>query len=284
MSVLVTGAFGRVGTALIDHSEAFKYTYFDRTTHPNFESVLGNVSDLSTIETAIENHEQVAHLAAVPHVDAAWDAVLENNIIGAYNCLEACRRNRVDSVVLASSNHVVGMYEKEHAPELYRRDYELTLDHMTPTRPDSYYGTSKCFAESLGRYYVENHEFPRRVYVLRIGSVRRPRYDHPYGDAEKGVEDGDWTRDSEEYDRLALRMKAMWQSRRDIAHQIDCCLTDETITFDIFYGVSDNERSWFDLERARERIGYQPKDSGDEWTAPPDRDPSPSDTSYKGAG
>jgi len=100
------------------------------------------------------------------------------------------------------------MYEKEHAPELYSIDYDLLLDHRTPVRPDSYYGSSKVFTEALGRYYVENYEYPKQVYALRIGSVRSPEYNHPYGDAERGVESGEWERDSEAYDESVRRMKA----------------------------------------------------------------------------
>jgi hypothetical protein len=65
-------------------------------------------------------------------------------------------------------------------------------------------------------------------------------------------------------------MKAMWQSRRDFAHQIDCCLQDEDVAFDIFNGVSDNRRRWFDLKHARARIGYDPQDDGAERGSPPE--------------
>jgi hypothetical protein len=36
--------------------------------------------------------------------------------------------------MLASSNHVVGMYEAEHAPALYEEDHGLLLDNKTPIR------------------------------------------------------------------------------------------------------------------------------------------------------
>lgn len=271
MDVTVTGAYGRVGTALLDHQRGkFEYTPFDRRDHPRLNTLIGDVSDFKTLEDPFEKSHGVVHLAADPHVDANWESVLQNNIIGGYNCLEACRQCEVETIVLASTNHVVGMYEIEHSPELYETDYELTLDHRTPIRPDSFYGTSKVFLEALGRYYVENYDYPEHVYVLRIGSVRYPKYDHPYGDAERGVENGTWDRESEEYCQSVRRMKATWQSRRDAASLIECCLEDDSVTFDIFYGVSDNERSWFDIEHAREVIGYKPQDSADAWEAPPD--------------
>ncbi len=65
-------------------------------------------------------------------------------------------------------------------------------------------------------------------------------------------------------------MKAMWQSRRIFAHQIDCCLCEESVEFGIFSGVSDNRRRWFDIEQAHTKIGYNSRDDGDEWNSPPD--------------
>ncbi len=270
MSVLVTGAYGRVGTSLIEHTSGeFEYKYFDRQDQSKMETIVGDVSDYETLSNAIEGNDSVVHLAAEPQVDAEWPSVLENNIIGSYNCIKACRKNQIESLVLASTNHVVGMYEQEHAPELYDKQYDLLLDHRSPPRPDSYYASSKLFMEGLGRYYVENYEFPKQVYALRFGSVRCSEYDHPFGDAERGVKNGEWNRESKRYQRSVRRMKATWQSRRDAAQLIECCLTDSSVEFDVFYGVSDNDRRWFDLERARTVLGYRPEDNGEYWESPP---------------
>jgi len=45
---------------------------------------------------------------------------------------------------------------------------------------------------------------------------------------------------------------------------------DETVGFGVFNGVSDNDRRWFSIDHARERIGYDPRDNGEEWDAPPE--------------
>lgn len=271
MTTVITGAYGRVGTALLDYqSDRFEYVPFDKINHPKLETIVGDISDYNTVYEAFEETDAIVHLAADSCVEADWESVLQNNLIGAYNCLEACRQQEVESVVLASSNHVVGMYENDHAPALYEKDYDLLIDHRSPIRPDSLYGTSKAFLEGLGRHYVENYEYPQQVYALRIGSVRYPEYDHPYGDAEAGVENGQWERNSDKYRRAVRRMRATWQSRRDVASLIECCLHDESVTFDIFYGVSDNSRRWFDIDHARTVIGYTPQESGDDWESPPE--------------
>ena len=279
MDVVVTGAYGRCGTAIIDHLHdrpEYDFTYFNRSDRPSdhpygdYETVVGDIAEYEKVRDAFEGQDAVVHLAAYPYTDGDWGEILEPNIIGMYNALEAARQAEVESFVFGSTNHVMGMYEQAHKPELYSPTYDLVLDHTDPVRPDSYYGASKSFGEDLGRYYVENYEYPKRFYALRICSVRMPEYDHPYGDAETGVEEGEWERNSPEYEEQVARMKATWQSRRDFAHQIDCCLRDDSVTFDVFSGVSDNRRRWYDLEHARAKIGYNPQDDGEEWDAPPE--------------
>lgn len=271
IEVVVTGAAGRAGTALIDHLDRYALTALDHEPKGDGTVTIVDVTNFNALVKAFEDHDAVVHLAANPDTNARWDSVLENNVIGTYNVMEAACSAAVETVVFASSNHVVGMYEQEHAPDLYDPGYDLVLDHEVPTRPDSLYGTSKVFGEAIGRQYVGTREWPRRFYALRIGSLRSPEYDHPYGDAERGVAKDDWERDSDEYDHAVNRMMGTWHSRRDFAHLVDRCLVDSTVDFDIFYGVSDNICRWFDIEHARAVLGYQPTDQSEQYNGPPER-------------
>jgi nucleoside-diphosphate-sugar epimerase len=278
MDVLLTGAYGRCGTALLDHltdRERYEFTPYNRSDRPDdhpyggHDTVVGDVTDAARLAEATAGHDAMVHLAAYPYTDGDWTDVLEPNVVGTYNALEAAREAELDTVVFASTNHVMGTYETEHAPECYYPGHDLLLDHTDPVRPDSYYGASKAFGEDLLRYYVENHEYPKRGYALRICSVRMPEYDHPYGDAERNVAEGTYERGSEAYERDVARLKATWQSRRDFAHQVECCLRNETVEYGVFNGVSDNFRRWFAIEHARRRIGYDPRDDAETWDAPP---------------
>ena len=276
MNVLITGGTGRCARALTEHLGGnYEFTYLDVVEPPagpeyaQAETIVADIADYEAIRPAFDDQDAVVHLAAFTQVASSWRDVLEPNIIGTYNVLEAARDAEVESVVFASTNHVVGMYEKDLAPELYTEENDFVLDHTAPVRPDSHYAVSKSFGEDLGRYYIENYDYPRRFYALRICSLREDPYDHPYGDAERGVEDGRWERDSSEYRRSVARLKASWHSQRDFAHEVDCCLEDDSVEFDIFSGVSDNRRRWFDLEHARAVIGYDPQDDGSEWDGPP---------------
>ncbi|MEM4781853.1 MAG: NAD(P)-dependent oxidoreductase [Halalkalicoccus sp.] len=261
MTVLLTGANGTVGTAITDHLDR-EFTTLDVAGGADYEE---NVAEYDAIRPAFEGRDAVIHLAGYPATDATWEQALTNNVVGTQNVLRAASDAGVERVVFASSNHVVGMYEEEHAPNLYKPDYPLVVDHTDPIRPDSHYGASKACGEAFGRQYAENEGVG--FFTLRIGSVRDPEYDHPYGDAERGVEAGRWERDSEEYERQVARMKGTWLSRRDCAQLVECCL-DADREFEILYGVSDNDRRWFDIERARESVGYEPRDNGEEWDEP----------------
>ncbi|WP_049912640.1 NAD-dependent epimerase/dehydratase family protein [Natrialba hulunbeirensis] len=282
MRVLLTGAFGRVGTAVIEHiGSEHTFTYLDLDAKPDpalemdaeidaeSDVVVADVADYESIRPAFDGQDAVVHLAAAPRVDDPWADVLESNIIGTHNVYRAAHEAGVERVIFASTNHVMGMYEREYEPELYGDDVDFRLDHTDPVRPDSDYGCSKVFGEGLGRYYVEREGPIDYLHALRICSVHPPAYDHPYGPAERGVDEGQWERDSEAYRRRVARQNAMWHSRRDLAQLVDCCLRSTEPGYDTFYGVSDNSRRWFDIEHARDAIGYEPLDSADEWTGPP---------------
>jgi UDP-glucose 4-epimerase len=274
MDVLITGGNGKVGTAILEHlgdDDRFEFTVLDVEEHPEVPTDVASVADYEAIRPSFEGIDAVVHLAVYSQglFDEDWDRIEAVNVRGTYNVLEACRDAGVEQVVFASTNHVVGMYEEEFAPEIYSPDSEVTIDHTDPVRPDSLYGVSKLFGEHLGRFAVEKRGAPEQFYAWRICSLREPRYDHPYGDAEKAVENGEVERGSDTYDRSVARLKATWLSHRDCAHMVERMLLDDACSFDVFYGVSGNDRRWHDVEHAREVLGYEPRDNGEEWDGPP---------------
>ena len=245
MRVLLTGANGRVGGAVIDHLEdAYEWTYLDREDDPERDTRVVDIVDRDAVEAVIEGHDAVVHLAGDPRVDAPWSSVLRNNVTGLYTVLDAAHVAGVDRVVFASTNHVVAGWEGPCGDQL--RSGEMVLDHTTPRKPDSLYGATKSFGEDLGRYYVGERDAPRRFYALRIGGVHAREHDHPW-DNRRG--------------------RAWWLSHRDCAHLVDRCLRADGPAFDVFYGVSDNDGRWCDIERARETVGYDPRDNAADWSS-----------------
>ena len=249
--VLVTGAEGLIGTA-VRRELGDRFELVSLTLAPqDFPSHVGDIADLEAIEPAFAGVEAVVHLAASASVEASWEDVLHNNIIGTRNVFEAARRNGVERVVFASSNHVIGMYETDGAPELYSLDDPRVYDHTAEIRPDSLYGVSKAYGEALGRLYMERHGL--RVFCLRIGGVR------PHDDPTVPAEPSSLLALDEE--GLRLRNRAVWLSQRDCAALIERCLVVPDVRWAVVYGISNNPRRFWDLAHARELLGYEPRDA-----------------------
>ncbi len=175
----------------------------------------------------------MVHLAATAAIEAPWDDILHNNIVGTYNVFEAARQAGVWRVVFASSNHVIGMYEVDGAPTIYDVDDERCYDHTAELRPDSLYGVSKAYGEALGRMYVERHGL--RVFCLRIGAVRE--HDDPTAATTVPLIDLD-------AEGQRNRLRAVWLSKRDCAELIASCLDVEDVSWAVVYGVSANPGSF----------------------------------------
>lgn len=271
MRVLVTGSEGRVASGIkqyLDGDSPHEFVYLDREAAQDVDFV-ADIADYDAIRPAFDGVDAVVHLAADPSVSASWESVEQSNLVGTRNVLEAASDAEVERVLFASSIHAAGMWEEENKPEVYDLDDDTTVTVDDDERPDSYYGVSKAYGEDLGRFYIEQREYPKRFYAARIASIRSGLYDNPYGDAEKGVERGDWERGSEAYTEQVKRLKGTWLSLRDWAQLVGLCLADEETAFGIFFATSDNPRSWFDIEHTKELLGYEPQDSASDWQSPP---------------
>lgn len=294
LEVLITGPYGEAGEAILNHlveKDKYEFSYLDIQDHPDYDTHVGDIANYAEIRPAFEDQDAVIHLAAQSDAGAEFEQIIEPNIVGTYNVLKAMDDAGVPKLIAASSMRVMGEYEEVHAPELYEEDYPSELDplrlsHTTLPKPDSYYGASKVFAEHLYRMHARRDGDPQQVYAIRPSSVRTEEYDHPYGDAERGVERGEehvvdedevwdqsqtgsWDRGSEEYEEMVKRMKASWTSQRDFAQMIELCLDDDSVTYDTFFAVSGNAGRWFDIEHPKAVLGYAPEDDGFEWDGPP---------------
>src|SRR5947209_3668871 len=149
--VLLTGAAGLIGGILREGlAETHDVEGLDRARRSGAEWIV-DMRHLRRVERAIEGIEFVVDLAANSDVSASWESVLRNNVTATFNCLEAARRAGVTRVVFASSNHVVGLYERDEpyasvvAGEYAGLDPEQLprLTSGAPIRPDSAYGVGK---------------------------------------------------------------------------------------------------------------------------------------------
>jgi uronate dehydrogenase len=194
--------------------------------HANEENVLADLGDREAVGRALEDVQAVIHLAGLPD-EAAFEDILDSNIAGTYNLYESAREQGVKRIVFASTNHTIGFYPR--ATQLRPED---------PPRPDTYYGVSKVFGEALARLYWDKWGIESAC--LRIGSFREYPEDH--------------------------RQLSTWLSHHDGIELVRRCLEAPDIGFATIFGVSANQRSWWDIGDDARRIGFKPKDDA-EWYA-----------------
>lgn len=253
--VLITGAEGQIGGALREYL-ADRYELRCMTLSPqDFPSVVGDISDLGGIVAAFEGVDAVVHLAGSSGIDSTWDDLLPNNFVGTYNVYEAARRAGVGAVIYASSNHAVGMYEVDGAPEVFALDDPRSIDHTVELRPDSLYGVSKIYGEAIARFYLERHGI--RSFCLRIGACRAD--DDPL--SEKVLTQTPAHLELRSDDERRVRMRAAWLSRRDCAQLVARCIDADHLSWAVVYGISNNPRQFWDIGHARELLGYAPDDA-----------------------
>jgi NAD+ dependent glucose-6-phosphate dehydrogenase len=225
--VLITGAGGWIGNDLAERLRdrySLRLMYHHRIPEqpPVDDWVQPDTSSVDELTAAMEGIDAVVHMAADPSTDAPWKSVLQNNIVATYNVFEAARRAGVKRIVFASTNHVMGMYDRDSHWPIYADQ---------PVRPDSLYGVSKAFGEALGRYWTDQHGIS--VICLRIGWMT----------PEPKNEISTW----------------MWLSPRDCAQVVSRAL-DTDLGFGIFYAISGNSGRHWDITDTIERLGYRPED------------------------
>ena len=230
--ILMTGAAGGIGTAL---RKLLPPIYPDLVLSdirkPSDLSASENfkaaeLSDPAQVEAICEGVDGILHFGGYS-VEGPWDTILQSNIIGCYNLFEAARKKGVKRVVFASSNHAVGFY-----PRYHRIGTDVT------TRPDSRYGVSKAFGEAVGALYADKHGI--KVTCLRIGNFGDKPLDH--------------------------RRLSIWLKPEDMVQLCRIGLEHPDIHFEILYGASHNERSWWDNHRAYD-LGYRPTGRAEDFVA-----------------
>jgi nucleoside-diphosphate-sugar epimerase len=236
--LLITGSQGLIGNILwqnfADEFDLYGVdTCLTKSTDHLFRADISNFEQLQTAFEKINSLDYVLHLAADPRPNGDWQSICVNNIVGTRNVFEMAKQFHVKRVVFASSNHVTGAYEG-FPPSLYTQLNPRLITPQDPIRPDGYYGVSKATGEALARMYYELYGL--ESICLRLGLILKG--DDPSGNAH---------------------YQSIWLSHRDLVQLVKRSLLAD-VKFAIYYGVSNNQKRFWDISNAIEEIGYKPED------------------------
>ena len=261
IKVHITGVYGLIGNLMYSHlsSQPELYDVYGSSRRsvssaradadailplPDDHFMIADLSDAQAVCKAVAGMDAVLHIGAAPGPEAPFKVVLNSNIIGTYNVLEACREAGVRRLVYASSIMVSNGYFKYSEPysSIYNLRYEDIPENIPPIththlpRPTEPYSASKVYGESLCRTYADAHQIS--TVCLRIGYVNKEDLcTIPFANSQ-------------------------WFSQRDCANLIELALiATEKPVFEICYGVSDNQHRWVDIDHSREVLGFIPQDS-----------------------
>jgi nucleoside-diphosphate-sugar epimerase len=179
--ILVNGGSGFIGSALVKalvHSGA-KVRVLDDNSRGrarrlndvanDIEFIAGDIRDAAAVQAAARGMDEVHHLAFVNGTEffySAPDLVLDVGVRGMINVIDACRKQNVGTLLLASSS------------EVYQTPPKIPTDESAPLvvpdvqNPRYSYGAGKLISEvmaiNFGRKYFE------RVLIFRPHNVYGP--------------------------------------------------------------------------------------------------------------
>ena len=179
--VLVTGGSGFIGSALVKAlvKSGARVRVLDdnsrgrprrlQAVEQDIEFIGGDIRDPAAVDAATKGMEEVHHLAFVNGTEFFYsqpDLVLDVGVRGMINVIDACRKQNVGNLILASSSEVY------QTPPTVPTDESAPLSVPDVLNPRYSYGGGKLISElmaiNFGRKYFE------RVLIFRPHNVYGP--------------------------------------------------------------------------------------------------------------
>ena len=236
MKLLVTGGLGDVGRDICPELAQFHdVTIFDKGKGGGaLKCIQGDITSPDDVNSAMQGMDGVIHLVGIWKEPVTARAVMEVNVMGLVNVLEAAVAHGVKRVCVASSIAAMGFsgLQTKVSPPVC-----LPVDETHPCRPDGMYGVSKLIGEELCKTYTRKHGLsticfrPPWVFTgdmkLKKGSARL------FEDPNTG-------------------MKDLWGyiDARDVARAFALAVEKENISHETFIISAKNHHSklnWMDL-------------------------------------
>jgi len=305
MKILVTGGAGFIGSNFIKYwfnkhpkdkiINLDKLTYagnlqnlLDIKDNPNYKFVKGDICDKELVMDLTKDVDLIVHFAAESHVDRSIEGpeeFVQTNVQGTLNLLEAAVQHGGIRFHHISTDEVFG--------ELPLDDPKAKFHEDMPYDPRSVYSASKAASDHLVRAYHATHKLPITISNCsnNYGPYQYPEKLIPLAITRAIMEqeipvygDGKQVRD--------------WIHVEDHCKGIELCITKgkigETYLFggngekqniwivkeilklldrseDLIIHVGDRKghdlRYAIDFSKAKDRLGYQPSKTVDQWLA-----------------
>jgi nucleoside-diphosphate-sugar epimerase len=152
MRVLVTGAAGTLGSAVVAHLRSSGWSVRAHDLVPldpaqADEVVTGDLRDPDHVRSIVDGMAGVVHAAAIPSPRPDEQAVFTNNVMSAYQVLDAAGRSGVPRTVYISSLSALGFAYSSH--DVSPESVPVTETH--PFLAEDVYGLSKHLGERIAR-------------------------------------------------------------------------------------------------------------------------------------
>lgn len=238
LKVLILGATGRIGKYFIKDYLVHNYNSdyelilgvrdVEKMKDSGYELRFADISDFESLKTALKDIDVVLNLAGNSNEKTEkFHDLIEPNIIGTFNLLEAARLCGVKRAILASSVHAV----KGHDPE-------KIISETDAPRPENFYGATKAFIEAMCHVYYKKYGLS--CLAIRIGA---------------------YISDDMHFVLLTRENNDYVISQRDMAQLLHkSIIAPESLKYAVLNGTSDNKKNRLSLEHTKKLIGYSPQD------------------------
>jgi nucleoside-diphosphate-sugar epimerase len=178
-TIVVTGGSGKLGRAcvrdLLEHGYAVINADLTAPKEPLCPFVQVDLENLAQTVEVFSGRDwehrrgidAVVHLAAIPAPGLQPnETAFRVNTMSTYNVFEATRRLRIDNVVWASSETVLGLpfdIPPPYAP----------IDEQCDARPETAYSLSKLLGETMAEQFCR-WDPSRKIFGLRFSNVMEP--------------------------------------------------------------------------------------------------------------
>ena len=169
-NILITGGAGYIGSHIVEEFDKNKnnifildnlVTGFKRLINKKATFIKGDIKNIALIKKIIKknNINSIIHLAAYLNISEAEKnkkKYNQNNIIGTFNLIKACKNSNVRNIIFSSSCSIYG-------------DVKGSVSERKKPNPQSYYAFTKYKGEEIIKKYSKKYNY--KYAILRYFNV-----------------------------------------------------------------------------------------------------------------